>query len=89
MMNVIMKLAPVGAGAAMAFTIGKYGIASLKPLAALMGGFYLTCVLFVIIVLSAIAFGWSVSISFKFIAYIKEELLTVLVPLPPNRPWCH
>ncbi len=77
MMNVIMKLAPVGAGAAMAFTIGKYGIASLKPLAALMGSFYLTCVLFVIIVLGAIA--WMVGFNiFKFIAYIKEELLTVL-----------
>lgn len=77
MMNVIMKLAPIGAGAAMAFTIGKYGIASLKPLAALMGSFYLTCILFVIIVLGAIA--WMVGFNiFKFIAYIKEELLTVL-----------
>ncbi|TXI95933.1 MAG: dicarboxylate/amino acid:cation symporter [Burkholderiaceae bacterium] len=77
MMNVIMKLAPIGAGAAMAFTIGKYGIASLKPLAALMGSFYLTCILFVIIVLGVIA--WLVGFNiFKFIAYIKEELLTVL-----------
>ena len=55
MMNAIMKSAPIGAGAAMAFTIGKYGIAALKPLAALMGSFYLTCLLFVIFVLGSIA----------------------------------
>ncbi|MFZ6818950.1 dicarboxylate/amino acid:cation symporter [Undibacterium sp. Ji22W] len=77
MMNVIMKLAPLGAGAAMAFTIGKYGLASLKPLAALMGSFYLTCALFVIIVLGSIAMLVGFNI-FRFIAYIKEELLTVL-----------
>lgn len=77
MMNTIMKLAPLGAGGAMAFTIGKYGIASLKPLAALMGSFYLTCVLFVVIVLGIIAaiVGFNI---FRFIGYIKEELLTVL-----------
>jgi aerobic C4-dicarboxylate transport protein len=61
----------------MAFTIGKYGIAALKPLAALMGSFYLTCFLFVVIVLGLIAKFTGFSI-FKFIAYIKEELLTVL-----------
>ncbi len=77
MMGAIMKLAPLGAGGAMAFTIGKYGIAALKPLAALMGSFYLTCVLFVVIVLGAIAAMTGFSI-FKFIAYIKDELLTVL-----------
>jgi len=77
MMNSIMKLAPIGAGGAMAFTIGKYGIAALKPLAALMGSFYLTCFLFVVIVLGLIAKFTGFSI-FKFIAYIKEELLTVL-----------
>ncbi|GAB2181829.1 dicarboxylate/amino acid:cation symporter [Denitratisoma sp. agr-D3] len=77
MMNVIMKLAPLGAGGAMAFTIGKYGIASLKPLAALMGSFYLTCVLFVAVVLGIIARLTGFSI-FRFIAYIKDELLTVL-----------
>jgi aerobic C4-dicarboxylate transport protein len=77
MMNTIMKLAPLGAGAAMAFTIGKYGIGALKPLAALMGSFYLTCILFVIIVLGTIAalVGFNI---FRFILYIKEELLTVL-----------
>lgn len=77
MMNAIMKLAPIGAGGAMAFTIGNYGLAALKPLATLMGGFYLTCVLFVVIVLGTIAAMCGFSI-FKFIAYIKEELLTVL-----------
>ena len=77
MMNVIMKLAPLGAGGAMAFTIGKYGIASLKPLAALMGSFYLTCVLFVVIVLGIIGRLTGFSI-FRFVAYIKDELLTVL-----------
>jgi aerobic C4-dicarboxylate transport protein len=77
MMGTVMKLAPLGAGGAMAFTIGKYGIAALKPLAALMGSFYLTCALFVIIVLGAIGAVTGFSI-FKFIAYIKDELLTVL-----------
>ncbi|SEH58944.1 dicarboxylate/amino acid:cation symporter [Magnetospirillum fulvum] len=77
MMNSIMKLAPIGAGGAMAFTIGKYGVAALKPLAALMGSFYLTCILFVVIVLGVIAKTTGFSI-FKFIVYIKEELLTVL-----------
>ena len=77
MMNAIMKLAPLGAGGAMAFTIGKYGIASLKPLAALMGSFYLTCILFVLIVLGSIAAFTGFNI-IRFIVYIKDELLTVL-----------
>jgi aerobic C4-dicarboxylate transport protein len=73
----IMKLAPIGAFGAMAFTIGKYGIASLLPLAKLMGSFYLTCLLFVFVVLGLIA-RWAGFSIFKFIAYIKEELLIVL-----------
>lgn len=73
----IMKLAPIGAFGAMAFTIGKYGIASLVPLASLMGGFYLTCLLFIVIVLGLIAKFAGFNI-FKFIAYIKDELLIVL-----------
>ena len=77
MMNVLMKLAPIGAGGAMAFTIGRYGVAALKPLALLMGSFYLTCLLFVFIVLGSIAAMVGFNI-LKFIAYIKEELLTVL-----------
>ena len=73
----IMKFAPVGAFGAMAFTIGKYGLASLKSLAFLMGAFYLTCILFIVGVLGAIAYFSGFSI-FRFIAYIKEELLIVL-----------
>jgi aerobic C4-dicarboxylate transport protein len=77
MMSVIMKLAPIGAGGAMAFTIGKYGIAALKPMLALMGTFYLTCAIFVLVVLGLIGHFTGFSI-LRFIAYIKEELLTVL-----------
>ena len=54
-MNALMKLAPIGAGGAMAFTIGRYGVDALKPLALLMGSFYLTCLLFVLVVLGTIA----------------------------------
>jgi aerobic C4-dicarboxylate transport protein len=77
MMNALMKLAPIGAGGAMAFTIGRYGIDSLRPLAALMGSFYLTCLLFILIVLGSIAAFTGFNI-LRFIAYIKDELLTVL-----------
>ncbi|MEY3761389.1 MAG: hypothetical protein RIR39_2880, partial [Pseudomonadota bacterium] len=73
----IMKLAPIGAFGAMAFTIGKYGIASLAPLAKLMGSFYLTCLLFIFIVLGLIARFTGFRI-LKFIIYIKDELLIVL-----------
>ena len=73
----IMKLAPIGAFGAMSFTIGKYGISSLFQLGKLMGTFYLTCLLFIFVVLGAIAklHGFSI---WKFIKYIKEELLIVL-----------
>ena len=77
MMGMIMRLAPIGAGGAMAFTIGKYGLDSLGPLLKLMGGFYLTCVLFVVLVLGAIARFTGFSI-FKFLRYIRDELLLVL-----------
>jgi aerobic C4-dicarboxylate transport protein len=77
MMNMIMRLAPIGAGGAMAFTIGKYGLDSLGPLARLMGSFYLTCVLFVVLVLGTIArlSGFSI---FKYLRYIRDELFLVL-----------
>jgi len=75
--NIIMKAAPVGAFGAMAFTIGKFGVGSLSKLGAFMGCFYLTCVLFIIVVLGAIAKMAGFNI-FKFISYIKEELLIVL-----------
>jgi len=77
MMGTVMKLAPIGAGGAMAFTIGKFGVASLKPLVALMGSFYLTCAIFVLVVLGTIAAYTGFSI-LRFLAYIKDELLTVL-----------
>ncbi len=77
MMNSIMKLAPLGAGGAMAFTIGRYGLGALKPLIALMASFYLTCLLFILVVLGTIASLAGFNI-LKFILYIKEELLTVL-----------
>jgi aerobic C4-dicarboxylate transport protein len=77
MMNALMKLAPIGAGGAMAFTIGRYGVDALRPLALLMGAFYLTCLLFVLIVLGSIAAYTGFSL-LRFIVYIRDELLTVL-----------
>lgn len=74
---VIMKAAPIGAFGAMAFTIGQYGIGSLASLAALMATFYLTCVLFIVFVLGGAAWYAGFNI-FKFIRYIREELLIVL-----------
>lgn len=73
----IMKVAPIGAFGAMAFTIGKYGIESLFQLAKLMGSFYTTCLIFIFWVLGPIARFHGFSI-WKFIKYIKEELVIVL-----------
>jgi aerobic C4-dicarboxylate transport protein len=73
----IMKVAPIGAFGAMAFTIGKYGLGSLLQLGQLMATFYTTCLLFIFVVLGAIAKAHGFSI-WKFIKYIKEELLIVL-----------
>jgi aerobic C4-dicarboxylate transport protein len=75
--GMIMRVAPVGAFGAMAFTIGAYGIDSLLSLAKLMGTFYLTCVAFIFVVLGAIAQFHGFSI-WRFLVYIKEELLIVL-----------
>ena len=75
--GVIMKVAPIGAFGAMAYTIGKHGVGSLVQLANLMGAFYLTCVSFVVGVLGTIAKVHGFSI-FKLIKYIKEELFLVL-----------
>lgn len=73
----IMKVAPIGAFGAMAFTIGKYGVSSLLQLGQLMATFYATCLFFIFVVLGLIArlHGFSI---WKFIKYIKEELLIVL-----------
>jgi aerobic C4-dicarboxylate transport protein len=75
--GIIMKVAPIGAFGAMAFTIGKYGVSSLLPLAKLMGTFYATCLIFIFVVLGTIAkiHGFSI---WKFVKYIKEELFIVL-----------
>jgi aerobic C4-dicarboxylate transport protein len=75
--NILMKFAPIGAFGAMAFTVGKYGLASLGPLAKLIGTFWITSILFVLIVLGAIArlAGFRI---FPFLIYIKEEILLVL-----------
>ena len=75
--GLVVKLAPIGAFGAMAFTIGQYGLGSLGKLAGLVGTFYLTSVLFVLIVLGVIArlAGFSI---IRFIVYIKDELLIVL-----------
>lgn len=77
MVGYIMKVAPIGAFGAMAFTIGKYGVGTLLSLAHLMFAFYFTCVLFIFVVLGGIARFHGFSI-WKFIKYIKEELLIVL-----------
>jgi len=75
--HLFMMFAPLGAFGAMAFTIGKYGVSSFGPLLSLMATFYFTCVLFIVLILFPIGkyCGFSV---FRFIRYIKEELLTVL-----------
>lgn len=75
--HIIMKVAPLGAFGAMAFTIGKYGIGSLANLAALVGSFYLTSLLFVVLVLGLVARLTGFSI-LKLVRYIKAELLLVL-----------
>jgi aerobic C4-dicarboxylate transport protein len=74
--DIIMKLAPIGTFGAMAFTIGKYGIASLVPLMKLLGTFYFTCLIFIFLVIGAVA-KWSGFSLVKFLSYIKEELLIV------------
>ena len=75
--GIIMRVAPIGAFGAMAFTIGKYGVGTLFSLAKLMGTFYATCLLFIFVVLGIIArlHGFGI---WKFIKYIKEELFIVL-----------
>ncbi|HUC28312.1 MAG TPA: dicarboxylate/amino acid:cation symporter [Candidatus Acidoferrum sp.] len=77
MVNIVMLFAPIGAFGAMAFTIGKYGLASLGPLAKLIATFWITSALFVFLVFGGIA--WLAGFSLvKFLAYIKEEILLVL-----------
>jgi aerobic C4-dicarboxylate transport protein len=75
--NIVMRAAPVGAFGAMAFTIGKYGIASLLPMGRLIGSVYLTSALFVLLVLGAIARATGFSL-WRFLRYIGDELFIVL-----------
>jgi aerobic C4-dicarboxylate transport protein len=75
--NILMKLAPIGAFGAMAFTVGRYGIASLGPLGELIAVFYGTCLLFVLVVFGVIAWASGFNI-IKFLSYIKEEIVLVL-----------
>jgi aerobic C4-dicarboxylate transport protein len=77
MVAMIMRLAPIGAFGAMAFTIGEYGIGTLFSLGKLIAAFYATCLLFIIVVLGGIA-RWAGFDLFRFINYIKEEILVVL-----------
>jgi len=76
-MRIVVRLAPLGALGAMAFTVGSYGLGSLNRLVALMAGFYVTAALFIVVVLGLIAAASGFSL-FRFLAYIKEELLLVL-----------
>jgi aerobic C4-dicarboxylate transport protein len=75
--RIVVRAAPLGALGGMAFTVGSYGVASLTNLLKLMGTFYLSSVVFVLFVLGAIAYMAGFSI-FRFLAYIKDELLIVL-----------
>jgi aerobic C4-dicarboxylate transport protein len=75
--NILMGLAPIGAFGAMAFTVGRYGIASLGPLAKLIAVFYTTCILFVLVVFGLVAWLSGFNI-IKFLSYIKEEIILVL-----------
>ncbi len=75
--GIIMRVAPLGAFGAMAFTIGKYGLGTLLSLGQLMAAFYTTCLIFIFVVLGTIAWLTGFGI-IKFIKYIKEELLIVL-----------
>ena len=75
--NIVMKFAPIGAFGAIAFTVGKYGLSSLGPLLKIIGTFYVTSLLFVLIVLGAIARAAGFSIV-KFVSYLKEEILIVV-----------
>ena len=77
LVSIVMKVAPIGAFGAMAFTVGKYGVGTLANLAMLVGTFYLTSLAFVLIVLGAVAWFTGFSI-LKLLVYLKSELLLVL-----------
>ncbi|HEU0162268.1 MAG TPA: dicarboxylate/amino acid:cation symporter [Rhizomicrobium sp.] len=77
LIHIVVRLAPIGAFGAIAFTIGRYGLSALVPLGALVACFYLTALAFVVVVLGLIArlVGFNI---FHFLSYVREELLIVL-----------
>jgi aerobic C4-dicarboxylate transport protein len=75
--GLIMRFAPIGAFGAMAFTVGRYGLGSLIALGKLMAGVYITCAVFIFVILGAIASATGFSL-IKFLKYIAEEILIVL-----------
>lgn len=75
--RMIMKLAPLGAMGAIGFTVGKYGLGVLKSLGMLMLWFYVACLIYIFIFLGVMLYRYKISI-WKFIGYLKEELLIVL-----------
>lgn len=77
MMKVIMRLAPLGAFGGMAYSVGKFGLHTLLPMAKLMGAVYLTCFLFIFVVLNAICRYYKFSL-WKYLKYIRQEILIVL-----------
>ncbi len=77
MMKVVMRVAPVGAFGGMAYSVGKYGLSTLLPMAKLMGAVYLTCFLFIFVVLNAICYYYKFSL-WQYLKYIRQEILIVL-----------
>jgi len=77
MMHIVMRAAPLGAFGGMAYTISTHGLKTLKPLAMLMGSVYLTMALFIFVVLNAICYIFKFSL-FKYLRYIRQEILIVL-----------
>jgi aerobic C4-dicarboxylate transport protein len=75
--NIVMRLAPIGAFGAMAFTVGRYGITALGPLLKLIATFYATCIVFVFVILGVVCWAAGFNI-FKYLVYIKEEILLTL-----------
>jgi aerobic C4-dicarboxylate transport protein len=75
--NIVMRLAPIGAFGAMAFTVGKYGITALGPLLKLIATFYATCIFFVFVILGLVCWAAGFNI-IKYLLYIKEEILLTL-----------
>jgi len=76
-MHMVMRVAPIGAFGGMAFTVGKYGISTLQPLAKLMGSVYLTMFLFIFVALNFICYLYKFSL-WQYLKFIRQEILIVL-----------